>query len=147
MPGFSEKSQAKLHTCHPDLIQIFTKVVEIRDCTIIEGYRDEETQNEYFRTGKSQVQFPNGNHNRSPSMAADVMEYFPDRPHIRWSDKDGIEDFANYVIDVADMLRDQGEITHMLRWGGDWDRDGVRVDHDPDERFFDGPHFELTEAV
>jgi peptidoglycan L-alanyl-D-glutamate endopeptidase CwlK len=30
-----------------------------------------------------------------------------------------------------------------MRWGGDWDGDGDTKD----ERFFDGPHFELVLGV
>tara|TARA_R110002153_G_scaffold80035_1_gene203891 strand:+ start:145 stop:585 length:441 start_codon:yes stop_codon:yes gene_type:complete len=143
MPNFSQNSLRKLNSCHPDLIKIFEEVVWMRDCTVIEGFRGKETQNELYRTDKSQVKFPNGNHNQQPSMAVDVMEYFPNKPHLHWSDKDGIEKFANYVIGVANSLLASGEIEHKIRWGADWDGDGVRVDKDPDETFFDGPHFEL----
>lgn len=31
-----------------------------------------------------------------------------------------------------------------IRWGADWDMDGTMVDEDPDESFFDAPHFELV---
>jgi len=145
MPTFSQSSARKLNSCHPDLVRIFEEVIWMRDCTIIEGFRGKETQNEYYRIGKSQLKFPDGNHNKHPSMAVDVMEYYSDRPHLHWTDKDGMENFANYVIGVADSLLDAGEITHKIRWGADWDGDGVRVDKDPDESFFDGPHFELIE--
>lgn len=30
-----------------------------------------------------------------------------------------------------------------LRWGGDWDRDGIPVPEDPDERFMDACHIEV----
>lgn len=30
-----------------------------------------------------------------------------------------------------------------LRWGGDWDQDGIRVDKDPDEKFLDAGHIEI----
>ena len=149
MPAFSPASSRKLNTCHPDLIRIFEEVVWMRDCCIVEGYRNKATQDEYYRLEKSQVQYPNSNHNkRGPegmprSMAADVMEYFPAKPHLHWSDLDGMENFANYVIGVTNSLLVSGDITHRIRWGADWDGDGVRVDKDSDESFFDGPHFEL----
>ena len=143
MPSFSAASRSRLMTCHPDLITIFNTVIESRDCTIIEGYRDETTQNEYYRTGKSQLRYPRGNHNLQPSRAVDVMEYFPERPHLRWSNLDGIEYFAAYVLRVADGLMAAERTTHRLRWGADWDGDSIRVDKDPDESFFDGAHYEL----
>jgi len=110
---------------------------------IIEGHRGEIIQNEMYRTGKSQVQWPDSNHNLIPSMAIDVMEYFPEKPHIHWSDLNAIEDFSHFVLATAEALFAQGVVTHMLRSGVDWDMDGIRVDKDPDESFFDGPHMEL----
>lgn len=147
MAYFSEASKRKLETCHADLQAIFNDVIYVRDCTIIEGHRSQEVQDEYYRTGKSQLKFPSSKHNSFPSMAVDVMEYFPVRPHIHWADKDGMEDFANFVLATAERLLAQGVISHSLRWGADWDQDGVRVDKDPDETFFDGPHYELVEVA
>ena len=145
MPKFSQRSRAKLETCHEDLQMIFNEVIWMRDCTIIEGYRGKARQNELFFLEKSQVRFPHSRHNHSPSMAVDVMEYHDERPHIHWFELDEIEVFARFVMEIADGLRDRADITHRLRWGGDWDNDGVRVDRDPDEWFFDAPHFELVE--
>ena len=135
MPSFSDASMRKLSTCHEDLQAIFNEVIYMQDCTVVEGNRSEARQNELFRTGKSQVTYPNSKHNSYPSMAVD-----------HWSDKDDFENFAVYVMTTAEGMYKKGVITHELRWGGDWDRDGVRVDKDPDERFFDGPHFELVEV-
>ena len=143
MPTFSSKSQEKLATCHPDIGKIFDQVVWMRDCTIIEGHRSQERQDELHRLGKSQLRFPRSKHNSFPSEAVDVMEYFDTKPHLHWSDKDGMEDFAKFVIQTAEELYAQGAIEHLIRWGADWDMDGIRVDKDPDESFFDGPHFEL----
>ena len=146
MPKFSKTSQGRLNTCHEDLVTIFEEVIWVRDCTIIEGFRTEEVQNEYYRTGKSQLRFPQSKHNKFPSKAVDVMEYHAEKPHLHWSKTDEIEDFARFVLRMADDLYEAGAITHKLRWGGDWDMDGERVDKDPDETFFDGPHFELVEV-
>jgi len=139
MPKFSQNSYRKLNSCHPDLVTIFEEVVWMRDCTIVEGHRGEPTQNEYYRLGKSQVKYPDSNHNKHPSMAVDVMEYFPNKPHLHWFNKDEIHDFANYVISLADSLYENGEITHKVTWGGDWDMDGDTTD----TSFFDGPHYQL----
>ena len=143
MPEYSRASSERLATCHTDLITIFTQVIYVRDCTIIEGHRSKARQNEMCRTGMSQIMWPDGKHNSIPSEAVDVMEYFPDRPHLHWSDLDAIEDFSHFVLATAETLRAQGVIAHGLRWGADWDMDGVRGDKDPDESFFDGPHYEL----
>ena len=39
MPEFSNKSRAKLDTCHEDLQAICEKVIEHYDFTVLEGYR------------------------------------------------------------------------------------------------------------
>ena len=149
MPTFSRTSTAKLDTCHADLITIFNEVIKTRDCTIVEGHRGEEEQNAHYYAvpRESWAKFPDSKHNSLPSKAADVMEYHPEKPHLHWEDKDGMEDFAIFVLATAERLFEEGRIAHKLRWGADWDQDGIRVDKDQDESFFDGPHFELVEVA
>lgn len=53
-------------------------------------------------------------------------------------DHDVLEAIARHIMKIA---AEKYGIT--LRWGGDWDADGIRVDRDNDESFFDGAHFEL----
>jgi len=67
MPAFSEKSIAKLATCHPLLQRVFDEVVQEFDCTIIEGHRDKDRQNQMVAEGKSQVRWPDGKHNTVPT--------------------------------------------------------------------------------
>jgi peptidoglycan L-alanyl-D-glutamate endopeptidase CwlK len=74
MAYFSNRSQQRLETCHSDLIKIFEDVIFVRDCTIIEGRRSKGIQDEYERTGKSQLRYPDSKHNSFPSMACDVMD-------------------------------------------------------------------------
>ena len=130
MAKFGSASQAKLNTCDDRLIKIMEEVVKHWDCTILEGFRNEETQNELFRAGKSKVQFPNGQHNQMPSKAVDAVP-FP----IDWNDLDRMRVFGGFVMGVAASLG----IT--LRWGGDWN--GNRIFND--QSFIDLPHFEIVE--
>jgi len=139
MPVFSQRSLARLATCHPDLQTLLLDVIKTHDCTILEGARPREKQAEYRASGRSKVSWPNSNHNvdgvrRTTSWAVDVAPY-----PIDWHDHARFVAFARYVLATAKALRAQGRMTYEVRWGGDWDRDG---DH-RDERFFDGPHFEL----
>ena len=83
MPKFSKKSKAKLNTCDKRLIELFNKVVKKFDCTIIEGHRSKDRQNKLFDEGKSKLQYPNGKHNATPSMAVDVAPY-----PIDWNDRE-----------------------------------------------------------
>tara|TARA_R110000796_G_C14307833_1_gene406176 strand:- start:71 stop:301 length:231 start_codon:yes stop_codon:yes gene_type:complete len=73
-------------------------------------------------------------------MAVDVMEYFPDKPHIHWNDRDAAEDFARLVLATAETLLARGEVSHHLRWGGDWNMDGDTSD----TSFWDAPHYEIV---
>lgn len=133
MPAFSQRSLSKLETCHEDLQKLFKEVVKHFDCTITEGRRDKASQDEYFRTGKSKVEWPNSKHNaEAPDMsrAVDVAPY-----PIDWKDKERFYYFAGVVQGIAMQM----DIS--IRWGGDWDQD-TQVH---DQTFFDLPHFELND--
>jgi peptidoglycan LD-endopeptidase CwlK len=130
MPKFSKKSKAKLNTCDKRLIELFNKVVKKFDCTIIEGHRSKDRQNKLFDEGKSKLQYPNGKHNATPSMAVDVAPY-----PIDWNDRERFTYFAGYVVGIAYQMG------LKIRWGGDWDMD-TQV---KDNNFDDLPHFEIKE--
>ncbi len=130
MPNFSDKSLAKLATSDPRLQRVFQEVVRNFDCTILEGHRNRERQNQMVEEGKSQVRWPDGKHNTVPSMAVDVCPY-----PIVWDDRERQTLFAGYVLATANAMGVN------LRWGGDWDRDTeVR-----DNSFDDLVHFEVVE--
>jgi peptidoglycan L-alanyl-D-glutamate endopeptidase CwlK len=128
MARFGKKSMSRLNTCDEDLVELFEKVVEFFDCSVLEGHRGEILQNKYFDEGKSKLKFPKGKHNDYPSNAVDVVPYPVD-----WEDTDRMYYFAGFVKGIAHMM----EIP--IRWGGDWD-DDTEV---KDTGFKDLPHFEL----
>ena len=126
---FSERSASRLATCDKRLQDLFNAVIaDGHDCTVIEGHRGQEAQDEAFRTGRSRKKWPTGKHNSLPSQAVDVMP-FP----IDWSDRARLEAFADVVRTKAESMGIK------VRWGGDWNQNGLSSD----ERFFDGPHWEL----
>lgn len=131
MPQFSKASAEKLATCHPDLQLIFNEVIKHFDCTIIEGHRGQAAQDEAFRTGKSKLQWPNGEHNKTPSSAVDVAPCLNGK--IDWNDAGYFKFFAGFVKGIACQKGIK------LRWGGDWDSDNDLKD----QNFNDLPHFEL----
>lgn len=140
-PLWSEKSRKKLETCHKDLKIIANVVVGIHDCSVFEGHRDEETQNRYYEKGTSRVKYPDGKHNKTPSMAIDLA------PYIKGGDPYDMERvlfFAGIVMAVAKMLKAQGLITHDLRWGGSWRTEPDATFAFDRNGFFDGIHFELV---
>lgn len=138
MPKFSEKSLENLATCHKDLQTLFNEVVKTFDCVVTEGYRNKENQEKAFNAGNSKVHYPNGKHNQYPSNAADVYPYEP-KTVVDWNDNQRFHYFAGYVMGVAQMLKDEGSISHSIRWGGDWDRDTEIKD----ESFRDTGHYEI----
>ena len=130
MPRFGKRSKERLATCDTRLQEVFNEVIKYVDCSILEGHRDKERQNQLHIEGKTKVKYPNGRHNSSPSNAVDVTPYPVD-----WADRERQTLFAGFVIGIA---RSMG-IT--LRWGGDWDMDFQVMDN----RFDDFPHFEVRD--
>ncbi len=120
MPRFSPESFSKLSTCHADLQVLFYEVVRIRDCTILEGYRNQVDQETAFNSGHSKLHYPYGKHNNQPSLAVDCCPYpidFNNEKLAIW--------FAGLVMGIASKLKDEGKMTHAIRWGGDWACDGM----------------------
>ena len=130
MPHFSQTSLKKLATCETELIDLFSHVVKIVDCTVIWGYRDKQQQNDLYERGFSQRKFPKSKHNVYPAKAIDVAP-FP----VDWQNKERFIYFAGIVMGIA---KERGI---KLRWGGDWNNDF----NPKNEAFFDGAHFELID--
>lgn len=130
MPSFGKSSQDKLATCDPRLQKVFNEVIKHFDCTVIEGHRGEEAQNKAFAEGKSKLKYPQGKHNKIPSLAADVLPY-----PIDWNDTNRMRYFAGFVVGIAATMGIK------LRWGGDWNQNTELKDNS----FNDLPHFELVD--
>ena len=128
MPNFGKKSQERLNTCGPRLVELFEEVVEHFDCSVIQGYRDEAEQNKAFEGGFSKLKYPKGSHNKYPSLAVDIAPY-----PIDWKDRDRFHLFAGFVKGIASQMG------LNIRWGGDWNSDT----HTKDNNFDDLPHFEV----
>lgn len=133
MPAFSSSSRNKLNTCDPRIVEIMEEVIKHYDCTILEGKRSKEVQDECFRTGNSRVEWPNSKHNcpnGGLSLAIDVVPY-----PIDWNDTDRFYHFGGFVNGIATSMG------YKIRWGFDWD-----MDNDfKDQTFMDGAHFELAD--
>lgn len=146
MNKFGRNSQEKLNTCHPDLIKIMTLALSRSsvDFGVSEGERSLSRQKELYDQGKSKIDGirKKGKHNYSPSLACDIYAYHPDpatRRKIIW-DLGTLCYIAGVVKSCAEELLSKGEISHTVRWGGNWDMDGVIL---LDQSFDDLPHFEL----
>ena len=129
MPKFSKRSQDKLNTCHPDIVRVFNEVIKHVDCSILQGVRTLEEQEELFSSGKSQTM--KSRHLKQSdgySHAVDVSPY-----PIDWSNRERFILFAGKVLGIAKALG-VGLVS-----GVDWNDDGNIKDHS----FFDAPHFQL----
>jgi len=130
MAAFGTKSLEILTTCDTRLITICKIVIPNYDFTVLEGYRDDEKQEEYYRQGKSTKRAGESKHNHSPALAVDVAPY-----PIDWDNRRRFFLLAGFMFQAAATI----DVT--LRWGGDWDGDWVHTD----QNFHDLPHFEILE--
>jgi len=148
MYKFGKISREKLGTAHSDL----TKIMELAlarskvDFGISEGNRSVIRQLQLFNEGKSMIDGINkhSKHNYTPSMAVDIYVYHPDletRRKLAY-DKVHLAYLAGVIAACAAELFDCGKVNHKLRWGANWDSDGVIYF---DQSFDDYPHFELIE--
>jgi peptidoglycan L-alanyl-D-glutamate endopeptidase CwlK len=68
-----------------------------------------------------------------------VSEKIHDNP-LTW-DEEHLTYVGATLMAVADILYQEGKIIHKLRWGGNWDQDGVIL---KDQKLWDRPHVELV---
>jgi len=152
---FGKNSSKKRDTCHSDLILILDTALSASkvDFGISEGHRSVPKQQSYYAIGRTtelhrkpitNVDGVNkkGKHNYSPSLAADLFIWHPDRSTRQRIAYDNVHlaYVAGLIDATAELLYTQGKISHKIRWGGNWDRDGVIAF---DQSFDDLPHFEL----
>lgn len=134
MPQFSQTSQHRLDTCHPDLRGIINEAIKVVDFSVLCGHRDEGEQNRLYHKGRDDdgtivdyrkivtyAKFGQSKHNGFPSTAIDIAPY-----PIDWND---IGRFAQLATIVKQIAKEQGV---KIRWGGDF------------KKILDYPHFELV---
>lgn len=130
MARLGRESKRLFETLDPRLQDVLREAIQIYDFKIISGYRGQEEQDFYYRSGLSKKKFPNSKHNTNPSKAVDIAPYPVD-----WSDDESFYFLAGIIRAIAHR------IGVMIRWGGDWDMD----DDLHDQTFMDLGHFEVEE--
>lgn len=127
---FSQRSEDNLNGVHPDLIKVVRRALQLSavDFTVIEGVRTKARQKELF--AKKATKTMNSRH--LTGHAVDLVPYPLD-----WNNKHAFEQVAQAMLKAAK------ELGITIRWGGDWNING-RSD---DEKFYDGPHFELLRSL
>ena len=157
--AFGKNSTKKLATCHVDLQKIWNLAISrsVLDIGISEGHRPIKKQQEYYAIGRTvelhrkpitKIDGVNklGKHNLTPSEAFDFYIYHNDRKIRKKIAYD--QSHLSYVYGLLDScakeLYEKGEITHLVRWGANWDKDGVLF---YDQSFDDAPHVELYKPI
>uniref|UniRef100_A0A6M3JZY2 Putative structural protein n=1 Tax=viral metagenome TaxID=1070528 RepID=A0A6M3JZY2_9ZZZZ len=134
--SFGTKSEMSLSTCDFALQNIARQALALGliDFMIIEGYRTDEKQHEYFIEKKSKVDAgnPKAMHNKKPlSKAMDCVPYI--NGNLSWN-KLHCCCLGFMILSVA------ANLGYTIRWGGNWDMDGEPI---TDQDFQDLVHFEL----
>lgn len=130
MPSFGKRSSDNLASADERLQKLFNRVIEVIDCAVICGHRDQADQDKAFHAGTSKKQWPQSKHNSLPSRAVDVIPYPVD-----WNEASRMYYLAGIVKGIA------SEMGIKIRWGGDWDSDNDFKD----QTFHDLPHYEIVE--
>ena len=120
--GLSTLSQAKLNTCHSDLILLINEVAKTEKCAVICGHRGKAEQEKAYKSGTSKARWGQSKHNSKPSLAVDVVPL-----PLNWDDIKSFERLGNIIMEKAK------ELNIKVKWGRDF------------TRLKDYPHFELIE--
>lgn len=151
---FGNNSRSKLDQCHQDLIKIHETAISLSriDYGISEGSRTIDRARELFNQGKSTLDPDEGELSKHVitadyplAMATDIYIYHPVliiRRRLAY-DVSSLCYIAGGIMSIADALLKEGEISHKVRWGGNWDMDGEIIS---DQDFDDLCHFELIEV-
>jgi len=125
---FSKSSMRNLKELHYILRRIAMEALSagVIDFAIVDAYRDRQTQDKYFREGKSKVQFPNSTHNVYPAEAMDLQPYINGKYSVDPKDYFRLHDV---IMTTAHFLG----YDNLIEWGGNW------------KTFKDYPHFQLVD--
>lgn len=159
--GYSlgKKSNENMQHVHSDLKKVVLSFIQISliDFGISHGHRTPEFQFQLFQKGRSfdgkkwvitdkskVVTFCDGytkksKHNQNPSIAIDFFVWIPGHKDLAY-DKAHLCYLGAGFQTTAAFLYYTGEIKHLVRWGGNWNNDGVII---YDQTLQDLCHIEL----
>ena len=153
---FGRRSEEELQYIEPDLVKIFRLALRRSkvDFGISQGIRSISEQKKLYTQGRTEpgriVTSIDGVRKKSKhnpnekglSEAGDIYVYHPDeetRKAIIY-DPEHLAYIGGLMEAAAEELLEKGEISSRLRWGGNWDGDGVLL---LDQNLDDLPHFEI----
>jgi len=143
MSGFAigAVSRSKLDGVHPKLVDVVERAIAISvvDFVVIEGIRSIGKQAELYTKGVSKtLKSKHLKQGDGYGHAVDLVPYVNGK--IDWQNLEGFREIKKAMFEAA------SQVGVELRWGNDWNRNGVEVEADPRESFADWPHFELWRA-
>ncbi|MCP4991537.1 MAG: M15 family metallopeptidase [Colwellia sp.] len=151
MSNWGNKSQRVLNHLHPDLRTILNSYIAIAkiDISLVEGVRLPKRQKEMFDRGLSKIDGykKKGKHQPDKNGVSHAVDFciFTNQKNYRNAiryDENHLSYVAGAIDALAIYLYKMGVIKHKIRWGGNWDGDGVIK---KDQRFQDLCHIELID--
>lgn len=152
--SFGSRSQGNIDTMVDDLQLVFNESLKNStvDFGISQGARSKEQQQQYFDEGKSKIDPSKYTDEKlvaiakhvttdgtPKSRAGDVFAYVKGKPSLAF-DQRYLCFIGGVIIATSRMLYREGKISHLIRWGANWDKDGEII---TDQSFQDLPHFEI----
>lgn len=134
MAKFGNHSLEQLATCHPNLQKVLTEAIKYFDFRVEEGFRGQAAQHRAFLEGNSKLDWPHGNHNKTPSTAADCYPFpvdFSENP----------KNLQRFCVMAGVIHAVAQQLGIKIRWGGDWNQNWDMRD---EPNFRDLPHIELA---
>ncbi len=149
---YGNRSQAAFDTLDMRLqrILLYIKNVLCIDHSILEGYRDKETQDRYYeqRPRITTLKWPHSAHNHNPSYAVDVVPYVRIKGikgGIHWNNQDSVirEKYYKDMVMFATTFKMVGLLLFQteVTLGMDWNNNYTLTD---EGKFTDFPHIELS---
>lgn len=132
----SKRSKNRLNGCHPDLVRVVKRAIELTpiDFTVSETVRTEERQHELYYGTPKRTWTLNSKHLKQSDGYSHAVDLVPiENGECIW---DACPLVAQAVMHAAD------EFGVKIRWGGDWNQNGLSKD-EVQRGSYDGPHFEL----
>lgn len=143
MPSFGKRSSRRLEDLHPHLTSLLLECIHYVDFSVLETHRSPERQERLVSLGRSMTM--NSKHLSLPAQAFDFCPWPMTKQD--WTLPDRFIGTAHYILAVNAQMQKDGRLpaTYHLRWGGDWDSDGLygRA-HKDDQTFDDLGHIEMV---
>ena len=125
MYKYSDRSKKNLESCDKRIQLICFELIKRFDCSVIDGYRDEIKQTEYYNAipKKSKLQYPNSKHNTQiffphlgysipQSQAFDIIPY-----------PTGFKKLLPFYYMAGEIDAIAYSLKIKIRWGGDFNKD------------------------